>query len=312
MEKKVLITPKSFKAYKDKAFKMLIEAGYTPVINEYNRTLTEEEMIEMSEEVEGILIGIDPITSKVLQRAKNLKAISKYGSGLDNIDLEKAEELNIKVRKALGANSISVAELAVGLMFSLARSIPLSAASTKNNGWDRKMGVELAGKTAGVLGGGYIGREFAKRAVGLGMKVIIYDPYFNDEAFLKQYDVKLLSFDEVIETSDFISLHLPLGKDTMHIMNESVFKRMKNTSYMINTSRGELVDEEALYNALINGEIAGAAQDVFSSEPPKGDEKLLKLDNFILTSHIGAFTKESVEKMVLIATQNLIDMLTEK
>lgn len=309
MTEKILITPKSFKTYKDKAFKILDEAGLTPVMNETGRTLTENEMIDLSQDVVGILVGVDPVTSSVLDNASKLRAISKYGSGLDNIDLKRAEELKIKVSKALGANSVSVAELAVGLMFCIARNIPHSSGSVKNGGWDRKIGVELAGKTAGVLGAGFVGREFAKRAAGLGMKVKIYDPYFNDDSFLKQYNVELSTFDEIVEIADFISLHLPLMDTTTHMINENVLKRMKNTAYIINTSRGELVDEEALYNALSSRQISGAAQDVFSSEPPTGDEKLLKLDNFILTSHIGAFTNESVEKMVVISTQNLIDML---
>ncbi len=311
MSNKILITPKSFKTYKEKAYLMLKQNGFEVIENTLGRTMTQEEIIQVaSEGVVGIIIGIDPLPADVLEKCKDLKAISKYGVGMDNIDLNKAKELGIKVNNAVGTNNVSVGELAIALMFALGRNIPRNTADVKEGRWDRKIGVELTDKKLGLIGGGLIGKEVAKRAVGLQMKVSIFDPYFNDEAFLSQYGIdRCYDIEELYKESDIISLHLPVTKDTKEFMNKDVFSKMKSSALLINTSRGELVNESDLYEALVNGEIAGAAQDVFSSEPPAKEEKLLTLDNFILTSHIGAFTNEAVEKMVITSTQNLLDML---
>lgn len=311
MAKKILITPKSFPTYKHKAYPLLEEQGYEIVENTLGRTMSEEDIVNIAkEDVVGIIIGIDPLPASVLEKCKDLKAISKYGVGMDNIDLNKAKELGIKVKNAVGTNNISVAEQAIALMFSIARNIPSISTGIKNGGWGRVIGREVTGKTLGLIGGGQIGKEVAKRARGLEMEVVIYDPYFKDETFLDKYGIKLNNnLNEVLSSSDFISLHVPATEETKKMINEQTLSIIKPTAYIINTSRGELIDENALYNALVNKKLAGAAQDVFSSEPPAKDEKLLTLDNFILTPHIGAFTNEAVEKMVLVSTMNLLEML---
>lgn len=311
MAQKILITPKSFRSYKEKTYPLLLEKGYEIVENNLGRTMTEAEIIEAAgREVAGIIIGVDPLPAAVLEKCRDLKAISKYGVGMDNIDLVRAAELGIKVKNALGSNSVSVAELAIGLMFTLSRSLSRVASGVRNGSWDRYMGCELTGKRLGLIGGGQIGREVAKRARGLEMSVAVYDPYLKDEGFLEKYRViRAGSLEEIFKTSDFISLHLPATGETRHIINRAAFRLMKPDCFLINTSRGELVDEEALCEALAGGVIAGAAQDVFSAEPPDKDEKLLKLPNFILTSHIGAFTREAVERMAMVSTMNLLEML---
>ncbi|MDK2810961.1 MAG: hypothetical protein PWR27_1670 [Petroclostridium sp.] len=311
MAKKILITPKSFKTYKDKAYPLLAQKGYDIIENTLGRTMSEQEIVSYAKkDVVGIIIGIDPLPASVLEQCKDLRAISKYGVGMDNIDLNRAKELGIKVKNAVGTNNISVAEHTIALMFSIARNIPSIASGIKTGGWDRVIGFELTGKKLGLIGGGQIGREVAKRARGLEMEVSIYDPYFTDEAFASKYNIhRCINLDDLFKESDVISLHVPATPETRRIINKHALELMKSTALLINTSRGELVDEEALYDALISKKIAGAAQDVFSSEPPSKDEKLLKLDNFILTSHIGAFTHEAVEKMVIVSTQNLLDML---
>jgi len=311
MADKVLITPKSFKLYKDKAYSLLRDKGYEIIENDLGRTMTEDEILEYAKEnVVGIIIGVDPLPAAVLEQLKDLRAISKYGVGMDNIALDKAAELGIKVKNAPGTNSVSVAELAISLMFAMARSIPFHSENVKNGGWDRIRGFELTGKKLGLIGGGQIGREVAKRARGLEMQVTIYDPYMKDDGFLEKYDISLCSeLDKLLSESDIISLHLPVTPETKGLINEKALSLMKPNAILINTSRGELVDEEALYDYLSNKKIAGAALDVFSAEPPAEGEKLLKLDNFILTPHIGAFTAEAVEKMVMVSTQNLLEML---
>lgn len=314
MGEKILITPKSFKNYKEKAYELLQAKGYEIIENNLGRTLTEEEIIEFAkDEVVGIIIGVDPLPTRVLEQCKSLRAISKYGVGMDNIDLQRAEELGILVKNAVGTNSISVAEHAIGLMFASSRHIPSAAAGVKANSWDRTIGFEVTNKQLGLVGGGQIGKEVAKRAIGLGMKVTIYDPFFTDFEFLKKYNIKLEEeLSTLLGSADIISLHLPATDQTKGLINAETLKILKPTAILINTSRGELVDEAALYDALVNHKIAAAAQDVYSLEPPEQGDRLVELPNFTLTPHIGAFTHEAVERMAMVSTENLIEMLTQK
>ncbi|WP_213995901.1 phosphoglycerate dehydrogenase [Tepidanaerobacter syntrophicus] len=309
MKKKILITPKSFFHARDKADEIFSQFDLDIIENSTGKTLTKQEMIELCSDVDGVIVGLDPMDEEVLRNAKNLKAISKYGVGLDNIDLKVAEELGIKVRKAEGTNTRSVAELTIGLFFALSRSIPKTVADVKDGRWDRTIGTEVGAKIVGIIGFGAIGREVARMASGLNMEIMAYDPYFSDAELTKAMDVKITNIDEILEKADFITLHLPLNEETNKIINSKTLSRMKQTAYLVNTARGELVDENALYNALKNGIIAGAAQDVFSQEPPDKQNKLVALDNFILTPHIGAYTKEATERMVITSAKNLIEML---
>jgi D-3-phosphoglycerate dehydrogenase len=301
MAEKVLITPKSFKNYKENAYKLLQEHGYEIIENNLGRTMTEEEIIEIAQDdVVGIIIGVDPLPANVLNQCNSLRAISKYGVGMDNIDLERAADLGILVKNAVGTNSISVAEHAIGLMFASVRNLPAAVAEVKGNGWGRSIGFELKNKRLGVVGGGQIGKEVAKRALGLEMEVTIYDPYFNDQEFLEKYEIdREEGLSELLKTSDIISLHLPATEETKGLINAETLKLMKPTAILINTSRGELVDETALYNALVHHEIAVAAQDVYSSEPPEQGDPLVALPNFILTPHV-------------VSTENLINLLAQK
>lgn len=309
MGKKILITPKSFFQAGEEVAGLLKSRGFEIVANTTGKTLSEEQMIEMCGDAEGLIVGIDPVTGSVLRGAKNLKAISKYGAGLDNIDLKTAKELGIAVDKAAGANAESVAELAVGMFFLLARNISAAVKSVKSGGWERIRGVELRGKTAGIIGLGNIGREVARMAAGLGMKITAYDPYINaGDEFIKKYSIKFAGRDEVIREADFLTLHVPCVEETKNMINGSTLSMMKKGAYLVNVSRGELTDEAALYEALKSGRLAGAAQDVFSKEPP-GKHPLLELDNFILTPHIGAYTREANVNMAVRSTENLIRML---
>jgi D-3-phosphoglycerate dehydrogenase len=306
---KILITPRSFPQSGEMAYRLFKEHNLEIIENRTGKTLTEDEMAEQCRDIDGIIVGLDPMTEKVLKSAKNLKAISKYGAGLDNIDLKVAEQLGIKVDRAAGTNATSVAELAVGLFFTLARSIPVISANTKSGGWDRVRGVELNGKTAGILGLGNVGREVARMASGLGMNIMAYDPYLDpkDEC-INRYSITMAKDEDVIRNADFLSLHLPLTDETKYVISNRTLGIMKKTAYLVNTSRGELVNEEDLYEALSTGKIAGTAEDVFSREPA-GDHKLLSLDNFVLTSHIGAYTVEANAKMAIRSAENLLRML---
>jgi phosphoglycerate dehydrogenase-like enzyme len=309
--KKVAITPKSYHFYKDKGYEMLRSRGYEPVENLTGRTLTEEEIVLLAGEgVVGVIVGVDPMPARVLERLRNVRAISKYGMGVDNIDVQRAAQLDIQVRAAEATNHISVAELTIGLLFACSRHIPAVSAHVKSGGWSRVLGRELTGKKLGLFGGGQIGREVALRARGLMMEVTIYDPYLTNEAFLTQHGIGICRDpDELFRVSDYVSLHLPATPETARLVNARTLSLMKPSSMLINTSRGELVDEEALFEALARKRIAGAAQDVFSMEPPMPGNKLVELDEFILTSHTGAYTHEAIERMVMRSTENLLDML---
>jgi len=282
--------------------------GLEVVFNETGRTLTEEEMADRVADVDGLLVGVDPVTRRVLSAAGRLRAVAKYGVGVDNIDQDALRERGIPLQTTPGANNVSVAELALGLMLVLARNLCGAVRSVKDGGWARRQGVELTGKTLGLVGCGQIGREVAVRAGGLGMAVTIADPYFEDEAFLERHGIRRTDMDGLLAGADFVSLHLPLTPETRGIIGRSALERMKPGSFLVNTARGELIDEAALQRALESGGLAGAACDVFTKEPP-GDHPLLRLDNFILTPHVGAHTREAVLRMARTATRNLLAML---
>lgn len=308
---KILITPKSFQKYKQQPFDMLQVAGYEIIENTTGKTLSEEQLLKLAnDDIIGIIVGVDPLSTQVLEAFKGLKAISKYGVGMDNIHLEKAKELGVSVKNAIGTNNISVAELAIGLMFECSRRLSSTINEVKQFSWERTIGTELTNKNLSIFGGGQIGKEVAKRARGLEMNVTIYDPYFNDQEFLDTYGVtRTVEFLDAVSQADILTLHLPVTEDTKHLVNENVLKQMKPSAILINTARGELVDEKALYEALNSGSIAVAAQDVYSQEPPAQGDSLVQLPNFILTPHIGAYTNEAIERMAIVSTRNLLEML---
>lgn len=311
MNQRILITPKSFNKYKTVPVQMLQAAGYDVELNETGHTLTAEEIIAAAgENVVGIIVGVDPITAEVIDACRDLRAVSKYGVGMDNIDLEHCKERGVAVDNARGTNSISVAELAVGLMFEGARRMWQHVSQVRTGSWGREMGRELTGKTVGIVGGGQIGLAVAKRCVGLDMDVVVYDPFLPDDASVTEIGAKReTDLDALFSSSDIVSLHLPVTEDTRHMVDEGRLTSMKSSAMLINTARGELVDEDALLSALREGVIGFAGQDVFSEEPPAAEHPMLQLPNFALTPHLGAFTSEAVERMAVTSTQNLLRML---
>lgn len=233
------------------------------------------------------------VTKEVIDAAKNLKLIVRAGVGLDNVDVAHAKEKNIDVKNTPGVTTVSVAEHTIGLMLALARNIPQGYMALMNGRWDRKKyaGFEIMGKTLGLIGFGRIGQETAKRAKAFGMKVLAYDPILDPNAANK-LDVLLINLDELLSQSDYISLHIPLTPETMHIINAGTIAKMKRGARIINCARGGTIDEEALANAIKKGHIAGAAFDVFEKEPPDTNNPLLKLEQFICVPHLGASTAE--------------------
>jgi phosphoglycerate dehydrogenase-like enzyme len=255
----------------------------------------------------GYLAGVEKVSAGALRAAKNLKVISRNGSGIDNIDLETAGELNIAICKTEGANAKGVAELTIGLLFALVRSIPFHDGRMKGETWERRKGIEIEGRVFGLFGCGQIGKEVARRALGLGMKVLGHrrNP---DRSFCPSEDFQWVSFEEVLEKADIISLHRPADPSGKPVINEETLGKMKNGVYLINTARAGLVDERAVLLALENNQIAGFATDVYEKEPPE-DYSLVKHDRVISTPHLGGFTKESVDRATLEAVENILRTL---
>ena len=272
--------------------------------------LDKEKLIEIMPEVEVLVVrSATKVTADVIEAGKKLKIIARAGVGLDNIDLEKAKEKGIKVLNTPGASAISVAELTIGMILALSRHIARGTMDLKEGKWTKKelKGVEITGKTLGVIGIGRIGREVAKRALGLGMKVIAYDPYVKSI----DMDVELVELDELFRRSDYITVHVPLTPETKHLIDEKAIEKMKDGVYIINCARGGIVDEEALLKALKSGKVAGAGLDVFETEPPTSEveKELLSLPNVVATPHIGASTKEAQKRVGKEIVQRIFEEL---
>lgn len=251
--------------------------------------LPPDELARVIPEFDGIIVrSATKVTKEIIDAGKNLKVIGRAGVGLDNVDREAAKARGIKVVNTPAATSISVAELALGMMFSAARQIPQATASTKAGKWEKKKfkGFELFGKTLGIIGVGRIGTELAARAKALGMKVLAFDPYVKTSEHAQVVDL-----DTLFKESDYISLHIPKTGETAHILDKAAFDKMKNGVVIINCARGGVVDEDALYDAITAGKVRIAAMDVYEVEPAK-EHKLFALDQVVVTPHIGAQTAE--------------------
>lgn len=243
------------------------------------------------------------VRQSLIDQCPNLKIIVRGGVGLDTIDADYARSKGITVLNTPQASSSSVAELTIGYMFALARSIYQATASVKAEKWDKKRfdGVEIGGKTLGLIGVGNIGREVARRATALGMKVLAFDPHIKDIA-----GVKKVTLEELLAQSDYISLHLPRTKESENMIGDNQFACMKDGVRIINCARGGIINEEALFKALTDGKVAGAALDVYEEEPPT-NWKLLKLENVIGSPHIGASTKEAQGRVGAEVAQKIIE-----
>ncbi len=253
------------------------------------------------------------VTREVIEAGTRLKVIGRAGVGVDNIDVDSATERGIMVVNAPGANTISAAEHTIGMLLSLSRKIPAANQSLKSGEWSRKkyMGVEVNGKVLGIIGLGRVGGEVAKRAKGLGMRVVAYDPFISQEK-AGELGVSLMGFSEVLSISDFITIHTPLMKDTYHLIGKDEFEKMKEGVRIINCARGGIIDENALVEAIKSGKVAGAALDVFEQEPPPMDSDLLKLDSVIVTPHLGASTEEAQRAAAIVIADEVIRALENK
>ena len=252
------------------------------------------------------------VTREIIEAGEKLKVVGRAGAGIDNIDVEAAKEKGVKVLNTPEAPAIAVAELTIGLLLSLARQIPRANSSMKEGRWAKKefRGWQLNGKTFGVIGLGHIGEKVARLAKAFGMKILITKRTPPSPEILKELEAEFVSLDELLERSDIVSLHVPLTPQTHHMIGEREIRLMKDGAFIINTSRGAVVDEKALFNALKSGKLGGAALDVYEVEPPE-DYSLMKLPNVVCTPHIGAQTVEAQRAASTLLAQKIVNALKE-
>jgi len=305
---RLLVTPTSY-GKNDARLKTELEMQVGEVIyNPTGKPLTSAEVGQLLPGIDGYIAGLDGIDANALKSADKLKVIARYGVGVDNVDLAEAQKKGIVVTNTPGANSVSVAELALGLILALARQIPEAVEAVHQGKWPRYSGTSLEGKTIGILGLGAIGKQLARRLSGFDCKIMAFDP-FADALFAKENHIELAPLDDVRAKSDFLSLHLPLLPETRGIVNGNFLSKMKKGSFLINTSRGEVVDEDALLHAIQSGHIKGAGLDAFITEPPDPMNQLLTLPQVIATPHLGAQTDGATSNMGWLAMRDCLAVL---
>jgi len=289
--------------------KLLSDAGFDTVFTTpAQREATGTPLADLVRDVDGIVAGTDAFPTDVIEAAPRLKVFGRCGAGYDNIDLDAATRVGVAVTYTPGANRRSVAEHVLALMLNCARLIPQNIASVQAGRWEQRSGRELDGAVLGLIGLGSIGKTVARLALALGMRVMAHDPY-PDEEFLAETGVEARTFEEVLAEADFLSLHIFLDDTTRHLIDASALRKVKPGAFLINTARGEVVDEEALADALESGALAGAALDVLTEEPMPLDSRLRGLDNVVVTAHIGAATEEARSRSSMMAAQQVIDVL---
>ncbi len=305
---KVLITGHTFRRIVGNHEQRLADAGCELVISPYPRAATEDELAPLVDGVDAVLASTDAFTHRVMAGAPRLKIVSRFGVGFDAIDVPAATELGVWVTTTPGTNEHSVADAALAMVLTLARQLVRAAQSTRAGKWDRPIGVELRGLQLGLLGFGRIGKQVALRARAFGMEVVVFD-VFQDPAAAAELGCRYVSLDELLQTSDFVSLHAPATAETRDIINRDTLSRMKPSAYLVNTARGELVNEADLADVLRGDRIAGAALDVFKLEPPAPDNPLLGLPNVVALPHIAGVTAQAGEQMAILAVDNILAVL---
>ena len=273
--------------------------------NEAGKRFTKPELIAFLEECDAAIIGLDLITTDVLDKLPKLKLISKYGVGLDNIDFVACEKNSVKVLYPIGVNKRSVSELTLGCMLSLCRNIYVTSNLLKNSVWQKVGGFELSGKTVGIIGVGNIGKDVIKLLMPFGCKIMVND-IIDQEEYYQKNGLKSSTKEAIFKNADIITLHVPLTEQTKNLINKKTLSLMKETTIVINTARGGLFEQDDLKEALITKRIGGAAMDVYDQEPPK-DIQLLKIPNLINTPHIGGNSNEAVKAMGYAAISNVVD-----
>jgi len=288
----------------------LTDRGIAVEIPPVTQHVSREDLERLLPQSDGIIAGDERLDRALLERAASrLRVISRWGVGIDNVDLEAARELGIEVRNTPAVFADEVADVAIGYMIMLARRLHDIDAGVRAGEWPKPQGVSLAGRTLGVVGLGSIGRGVAQRGLAMGMTVVGIDPMPAAEAAAAELGVRLLGLDEVFAEADVVSLNLPMSPENRHLANEARLGSMKPGSFLVNTARGPLVDEDALVKALQSGRLAGAALDVFETEPLPAGSALRTMPNVILGSHNASNTLEAVRRVNRLAIDNLLAVL---
>jgi D-3-phosphoglycerate dehydrogenase len=304
---RILVTPRSLTREGDPALDLLREAGYEVVTSTPGKQPDEAELLRVVPSCVGWIAGVEPVSTRVLEAARGLRAISRNGTGVDNIDLAGAARLGIRVLRAEGANARGVAELAIGLILALLRQIPWSDARLKTGAWERRRGREIGGRTVGVVGCGRIGRLVAELALGLGARVVGHDAV-PVQGFAPGPAFRYADLDTVLADADVLTLHCPALAAGRPLLDAAALARVKAGAVLVNTARASLVDEGAVLAALDEGRLGGFATDVFPEEPPVST-RLVSHPRVIATPHLGGFTDESVALATRVAVENLLEAL---
>ncbi len=307
MARKILVTPRSLTRGGHPALARLDEAGYEVIFCTPGVQPDEEELLRLLPDCVGYLAGVERISARVLAAAPHLRVIGRNGTGIDTIDLAAAEARSIAICRAVGANARGVAELALASMLALVRAVPFSDAALKADAWQRRKGIELEGRTLGLVGCGRIGKLVTGFALALGMDVLASDP-FADESFAPSEKFAYADLPRVLAYADVLSLHCPPPADGTALIDAEAIASMKQGVYIVNTARAELIDDTAVLDAIETGHVAGLATDVYRQEPP-ADRRLVESDRVIATPHVGGFTEESVTRAVEMAVDNMLAVL---
>lgn len=288
----ILISSNSFGYGQNK--EVLEKEFYSKNLKHYFLNLKEAND-EILNEIDGLIVGTSEVTPTIIDRMNKLKCIVKFGIGTDNIDINYAQKKGIIVKNMPNINSDAVAEFTIGMIFAIARKIPQGYLNLQNGNFLKEMGTRVTDKVVGVIGTGNIGKKVARLCKGLEMLVQVYDVY-PDDTWSLENDINYVTLEYLLETSDFVTIHIPLTSETRNIIGKREISLMKNSAYLLNMARGGIIDEEALYEALVSEKIKGAAVDVFLEEPPKNNP-LIHLKNVVATPHMAACEEETLRKM---------------
>lgn len=306
---RILVTARVFSQGGHEPEALLREAGGELVFLEEKRPLTEDRLLESLTGVSAVVASPGPYSERVFAAATDLWVVSRWGVGYDTVDVTAATRHGVVVTTTPGTLHDSVADLVFALLLAVARNVPRADRRVRQGNFRYPGGVLVWGKQLGIVGLGTIGKAVARRARGFNMTVVAHD-LTRDEAFARKHGVRYVSLAELLETSDFVTLHCNLTEQSRGLIGAEELARMKPTAYLINTARGTLVDEEALVESLKTGAIAGAALDVFAAEPLPAEHPLTQLDNCVLAPHCGSFSRETIHRISLVAARNVVDVLS--
>lgn len=291
----------------DPNVKRLRDAGCDVAVHYWHDKRNEDEMVALIPGVEAAIVSIDPFSERVLQAADKLKVISRTGVGYDAVDVPAATALGILVTTTPGANETAVADYTWAMLMAISRKVVQNDRNVREGKWTRVAGEDPTEKTIGIVGLGTIGKKVARRAGGFDMKILAYD-VFKDEAWASANSVTYVALDDLLRQADYVTVHVPLMAATRHLIDEARLRQMKPSAYIVNTSRGGVIDEAALYTALKEGWVKGAALDVFSQEPAWGNP-LLTLDNVLVAPHVAGNSVEAQQRVIAMACENALRVL---